>query len=507
MYKNPAHHLLTSFASITIALLISLTLGASSAQAATVQITNNDYPDSAPVLDDGKLVWLGFDGNDSEVFLYDFASETTTQVTDNTRSERLPQIDAGQIVWETFNREIFFYDIASETTTQVTNTPQIQDINPQINAGQIVWVAGDDFFDREIFLYNIASGTTIQVTNNSTSDNYPDIYEGQIVWESFDGNDMEIFLYDIASGAISQITNNTHEDNTPEIQDGRIVWVGSDADSDQEIFLYNIASGATSQITNNIIPDEYPQISGGQIVWGGNDSNGTTEVFLYNIATGTTTQITDGIHDARLPQIDDGKIVWAFFDGTDSEIFLWDGPSNQAPILNPIGNKTVNEGELLEFTISATDTDGDNLTYSAINLPQGATFNTQTATFTWTPSFSQAGNFENIEFTVTDDGNPIEQDSELITITVEDVTPAEQAANIVTDITEYNFPANVENAYLSNLKKVEEFIEEGKIQPAINQLNAFISKVESDYANGTITQAVRDDLVRQAQALLAELQQ
>ena len=55
---------------------------------------------------------------------------------------------------------------------------------------------------------------------------------------------------------------------------------------------------------------------------------------------------------------------------------------NQPPTLDPIGNKSVNEGSLLEFTISATDPDtGDTLTYSASNLPSGATFDAGTQTF------------------------------------------------------------------------------------------------------------------------------
>ena len=47
---------------------------------------------------------------------------------------------------------------------------------------------------------------------------------------------------------------------------------------------------------------------------------------------------------------------------------------NRAPVLASIGNKSVNEGSLLQFTLSATDADGDTLTYSAVNLPTGAIF-------------------------------------------------------------------------------------------------------------------------------------
>jgi hypothetical protein len=88
---------------------------------------------------------------------------------------------------------------------------------------------------------------------------------------------------------------------------------------------------------------------------------------------------------------------------------------NRPPVLNSIGDKEVDEGQLLEFTISATDADGDSLTYSASNLPQGASFNPVTHTFSWTPRYDQAGAYANIHFEVSD-GNL--SDAESITITV-----------------------------------------------------------------------------------------
>ena len=88
---------------------------------------------------------------------------------------------------------------------------------------------------------------------------------------------------------------------------------------------------------------------------------------------------------------------------------------NHPPVLDPIGDKTVNEGELLEFTVSATDPDEDPLTYSASNLPDGADFTPSTQTFSWTPGAGQAGSYPDVHFEVTD-GEII--DFEDITITV-----------------------------------------------------------------------------------------
>jgi hypothetical protein len=91
---------------------------------------------------------------------------------------------------------------------------------------------------------------------------------------------------------------------------------------------------------------------------------------------------------------------------------------NRPPVLSSIGDKTVNEGHLLSFTLLATDPDGDTLTYSASSLPSGATFNPATKTFTWTPSYRQAGSYSSVSFTVSDSKA---NDNETITITVSNV--------------------------------------------------------------------------------------
>jgi hypothetical protein len=91
---------------------------------------------------------------------------------------------------------------------------------------------------------------------------------------------------------------------------------------------------------------------------------------------------------------------------------------NRPPVLVSIGNKTVDEGKLLTFTVSANDADGDSLTYSASRTPTGANFNPTTKTFTWTPSYRQAGRYSGVRFTASDS---YANDTEDIVITVNNV--------------------------------------------------------------------------------------
>lgn len=66
--------------------------------------------------------------------------------------------------------------------------------------------------------------------------------------------------------------------------------------------------------------------------------------------------------------------------------------------LNPIGDKIINAGRMLTFTVSATTVEGFKPIYSAYNLPEGAAFNNDTGVFSWTPDYNQVGIYEKICF-------------------------------------------------------------------------------------------------------------
>ncbi|NOZ02063.1 MAG: hypothetical protein GXP54_09270, partial [Deltaproteobacteria bacterium] len=59
---------------------------------------------------------------------------------------------------------------------------------------------------------------------------------------------------------------------------------------------------------------------------------------------------------------------------------------NHAPVLERIGDRVVAVGQTLKIEASATDADGDALTFSVYgDVPQGAKFDKGTHVFTWVP--------------------------------------------------------------------------------------------------------------------------
>ena len=98
---------------------------------------------------------------------------------------------------------------------------------------------------------------------------------------------------------------------------------------------------------------------------------------------------------------------------------------NQAPVLEAIGNKAIDEGSLLTFTARATDDPVQALRFSLGNgAPNGASIDAVSGVFSWTPTELQGPDVYSVTIIVTDNGTPQMNDSETIQIVVSEVNSA-----------------------------------------------------------------------------------
>jgi len=100
---------------------------------------------------------------------------------------------------------------------------------------------------------------------------------------------------------------------------------------------------------------------------------------------------------------------------------------NHPPVLAPIGDQTVETEAILTFTLSATDQDGDALTFSVTGLPNWATFDQGARTITLSPFDDDGGLYPGITVTVSD-GEANDSETFSLIVASEGNVPATQAA-------------------------------------------------------------------------------
>ena len=142
-----------------------------------LQLTDNDYDDESPQIHNGRVVWVGSDGNDDEIFYWD--GSTVQQLTDNDYDDKYPHIHNDQVVWQ-----------------------------------------GSDGDDDEIFYWD---GLAVQqLTDNDYHDRYPQIHNDQVVWVGSAGKDNEIFYWDNRAAPVANAGADQKDvkENTEVILDG-----------------------------------------------------------------------------------------------------------------------------------------------------------------------------------------------------------------------------------------------------------------------------------------------
>ena len=102
-----------------------------------------------------------------------------------------------------------------------------------------------------------------------------------------------------------------------------------------------------------------------------------------NTANASFTAPATGTYSFQLTAIDNGGLT-----GTATATVR----VNSAPVLIPVAAQTVTVGNALNFTVGATDVDGDIPIFVSVSLPTGATLSATTGAFSW-PAATPAGSY------------------------------------------------------------------------------------------------------------------
>ncbi|MHC4745168.1 MAG: putative Ig domain-containing protein, partial [Planctomycetota bacterium] len=202
-----------------------------------------------------------------------------------------------------------------------------------------------------------------------------------------------------------------------------VTFTASDGtDSDSEIVTVNVANVNRAPVLASIGSKSVNE--GAELSFSISATDADSDAITYsasNLPTGANFSSDSFSWTPGYTQAGNYDVTFTASDGTDSDsevVTITAGNVNRSPVLAAIGEQSVDEGSLLNFTLSATDADGDSITYSVEDLPTGSVFTGQS--FAWTPGYSMAGTYE-VTFAASDGAA---QDSEAVTITVNNINRA-----------------------------------------------------------------------------------
>ena len=260
---------------------------------------------------------------------------------------------------------------------------------------------------NSIIYYNSRGIDNVQLESSSATVNYSDIQGG---WAGTGNIDQDPCFAEVGFWDVNSTPDDTSNDT----------WLAGD---------YHLLSQAgrwvqslgwmTDDVTSACIDAGEPNISWGDELWphgkrlnmGAYGGSSQASLSLSNAGdirdlnnddsvTWDDVQLVVGKLDSSdAPQKEDLNLD-SLVDVNDLEFFQgnWQTDSNNTvPQFDTIENQDVSAGNQLTFSVSANDTDGDELVYSAVGLPEGSVFDGQQ--FTWTPE--DDGTY-NITFIVTD---------------------------------------------------------------------------------------------------------
>ncbi len=215
------------------------------------------------------------------------------------------------------------------------------------NAGGRFGISGNQLTVADSTLLDYETATSHPIILRSTDAGGLSIDQNFVITLNNNINDPPVLVMNsplsVTQRGIAGITNSllqvTDPDNTP----GQLTYTLVNAPTNGQLKLdstplfvndtftqADIDSNRLSythgliQLTNRSITNSYPEISGSNVVWTGWDGT-DYEIYFYDGTS--TTQLTNNSIEDQNPRISGSNVVWSGYDGNDWEIYFYDGNS------------------------------------------------------------------------------------------------------------------------------------------------------------------------------------
>ncbi|WP_424353209.1 disaggregatase related repeat-containing protein [Methanosarcina mazei] len=342
--------------------------------------------------------------------------------------------DAGIRLFNCKNAEIFDNEVTSENHggagIEIQKTSAVKINNIEIYNNNIynirtmgIWIYGYGTYDK-------SAATGVHIHHNTIRGNglYTDEVGG-IVIQGFDGTLIENNIIDgnyragvamrnsydyvsPGSGYVTILRNNIITNTKPDRSAGGTAYgVSNDLSSTHSFVMeyncvYNPGQSNYNKVSSHKTDINVDPLFADRTAY---DYHLKSKAGRWSGSRWVTDTVSSPCIDAGSPSYDysnepednGNRINIGVFGNTKYASKSGTSATNNAPVMNSVPAATVEVGKTLSFSITASDPDGDSLTYSASGLPTGATFDGNSRLFSWTPTSGQEGTYS-VTFVVSD---------------------------------------------------------------------------------------------------------
>jgi len=276
------------------------------------QLTDNRYSERFPFAGKDYLMWAGFDGNDSEIYLYNIIRKQFRQLTQNEYMDIQPVLSENYAAWLTLTPD---YNEISLCNLQDFNTEKLPIENKYIYSLVITdrAVAWLDSSKKEttIHVYDLLKKKTTAIYQTNHKLQHLVMHSEFLAWERWEGTNVQIQTFHLPTKRVSSPVELPGWN--PHLDEKYLTWQGNNF----TIYLYDLRRRKLLEVTPN---GEDPKVGNNQIIFHGGNFN-SYDVFCYNILTHQVTQIANTGPSFYDLHFSPPNIIWRSFDGTDYEIF------------------------------------------------------------------------------------------------------------------------------------------------------------------------------------------
>ncbi|KIH78002.1 hypothetical protein SAMN05660860_02327 [Geoalkalibacter ferrihydriticus] len=276
-------------------------------------------------MDDGLVVWQGYDGENHEIYYYDLnAVETEViKLTDDQQWKEALRISDGIIIWRGqvasgSNHQIYYVDLKSENLSPAAIAVAGEhNSEPQVHGRLITWLGGI-WPNYEVYYYDLneSSPQAINLTQNSVWEAGPMVKDGLIAWyRQNTGNINDVWYVDLNAPEPVEVQvtdSSTSDDRVAAVSDGIIAWIATDQTEGpwrQDIYYIDLneAAPAVVRVTEDGASKGGFAMDAGRMSW---HADGEIHLFDVYADNPQVIRLTDNDVSDQRPKIRDGVLIW-----------------------------------------------------------------------------------------------------------------------------------------------------------------------------------------------------